>query len=130
MENDTKSKWNVVHNKCQFLSVCVIIYSSKHIFQTYIHNNCMTHRIAQFELFISYQKKGQWWAMEKIKNNIHFSSNMDNFIVKRIIKRVDMHIASLQCTKKWSNLDYYALKDPIFSKKNQLGNRRCHWNKG
>ena len=27
-----------------------------------------------------------------------------------------MHIASVQC-KKWSNLDYYALKNPIFSKK-------------
>ena len=41
---------------------------------------------------------------------------MDKFIVKRIIKRVDIHIASVQC-KKWSNLDYYALKDSIFSKK-------------
>ena len=40
---------------------------------------------------------------------------MDKFIVKRIIKRVDMHFASVQC-KKWSNLDYYALKNPIFSK--------------
>ena len=27
-----------------------------------------------------------------------------------------MHIALVQC-KKWSNLDYYALKNPIFSKK-------------
>ena len=62
--------------------------------------------------------------MEKIKNNIDFSSNMDNFIVKRIIKRVDMHIASLQCTKKWSNLDYYALKDPIFSKKKSIGKQK------
>ena len=54
--------------------------------------------------------------MEKLQNNVHFSSNLDKFIVKRIIKRVNMHIASVQC-KKWSNLDYYALKNPIFSKK-------------
>ena len=36
---------------------------------------------------------------------------MDKFIVKRIIKRVYIHIASVEF-KKWSNLDYYALKIP------------------
>ena len=36
--------------------------------------------------------------------------------MKRIIKRVDMHTASVQC-QKWSNLDYYALKNSIFSPK-------------
>ena len=41
---------------------------------------------------------------------------MDKFIVKRIIKRVDIHIASVQC-KKWSNLDYYASKNPFSIKK-------------
>ena len=54
--------------------------------------------------------------MGKLLNNVNFSSNLDMFIVKRIIKRVDIHIASVQC-KNWSNLNCYALKNPIFSKK-------------
>ena len=52
VENDRKSKWNVVYNKCQFFSECIIMYSSKHIFQTQIQNDCLTHRISQFELSI------------------------------------------------------------------------------